>query len=220
VIPEQTIQRIAEASPIEQVIGEYFPLKKSGPTYKSLCPFHAEKTPSFTVSPTRGTFKCFGCGAGGSVFRFVMQYESLTFPEAVRKLGEKCGIRVEGEATPKEEAEMKYRRQMKSALITANEFYLETLLGPVGAAARKYLKGRGFNGDICKRWGVGLAPDGWTATFDFMKEKGIAKEILIGCGLVIEKDGRFYDRFRNRIMFAIRNESSDIVGYSGREIPA
>ena len=149
-----------------------------------------------------------------------MQYESLTFPEAVRKLGEKCGIRVEGEATPKEEAEMKYRRQMKSALITANEFYLETLLGPVGAAARKYLKGRGFNGDICKRWGVGLAPDGWTATFDFMKEKGIAKEILIGCGLVIEKDGRFYDRFRNRIMFAIRNESSDIVGYSGREIPA
>jgi DNA primase len=217
-IPDAIVQRVADASPIETVIGEYVQLKKAGATYKGLCPFHSEKTPSFVVNPARCSFKCFGCGAGGTVFRFLMDYEGISFPEAAKRLADKAGIHIEENLSPQEEAEIKFKRQIKSALLETESFYISTLLTGGENRGKAYLRKRGFNGVICRKWGVGLAPAGWTDTLDELGKRGISTEVLIGAGLVIEKNGRFYDRFRDRVMFSIRNEFGETVGFSGREI--
>src|SRR5262249_11214938 len=163
-IPSETIEQIAAANDIVEIIGSYFPLKRAGANFKALCPFHQEKTPSFTVSPSRQTFHCFGCGAGGSVFRFVMDYEHTDFPSALRKLAARAGITVvekfrAGEVG-NEERERELRQRLLMLHAEAAQWFHENLTKrEVGEEARKYLRSRGITVEIAKRWQLGYAPD-------------------------------------------------------------
>jgi DNA primase len=224
-IPTQTIEQIAAANDIVEVIGTYFPLKRAGSTFKALCPFHQEKTPSFTVSPSRQTFHCFGCGAGGSVFRFVMDYEHLDFPAAVKKLATRVGIPVieeRGSGPGEDDRQHETRRAMLQLHAEAAEWFHENLVkSKVGAPAREYLKGRGIDKRIAKDWQIGFAPESWDAFLSWALERGYQQRLLLESGLVTRRDesageDKGYDRFRNRIMFPIHNDVGEVIAFSGR----
>jgi DNA primase len=226
-IPSETIEQVAAANDIVEVIGSYFPLKRAGTNFKALCPFHQEKTPSFIVSPSRQAFHCFGCGVGGSVFRFVMDYEHIDFPSAVRKLGERVGIRVVDErgATDKDR-QYEARRMLLKLHAEAAEWFHESLIKKeVGDPARKYLKQRDITGEIAKRWQLGYAPDEWDAFGSWARAQGYNTRDLITSGLVKTKDESgspehqtSYDRFRGRIMFPICNDVGEVIAFSGRAL--
>jgi DNA primase len=224
-IPAQTIEQIAAANDIVEVIGTYFPLKRAGSTFKALCPFHQEKTPSFTVSPSRQTFHCFGCGAGGSVFRFVMDYEHLEFPAAVKKLAARVGIPVieeRGTSAAEEDRQHEARRALLQLHAEAAEWFHDNLVkSKIGAPARDYLKGRGIDLRIAKDWQIGFAPESWDAFLNWARERGYQQRLLIESGLVTRRDesageDKVYDRFRNRIMFPIHNDVGEVIAFSGR----
>lgn len=224
-LPPETIEQIAAANDIVEVIGGYFPLKRAGGVYKALCPFHQERTPSFTVNPHRQIFKCFGCGAGGSVFRFVMSYENLEFPAAARKLAERAGIRiVEEELSAEDEARISRRRRLLALHAEAAEFFHHQLLKkPSAERARDYLKSRGIGTEIAKSWKLGYAPESWDEMRELARRAGFHDEELIESGLVKtqEEEGpagaaRFYDRFRGRVMFPICNDTGEVIAFSGR----
>lgn len=224
-IPSETIEQIAAANDIVEVIGSYFPLKRAGANFKALCPFHQEKTPSFTVSPSRQTFHCFGCGAGGSVFRFVMDYEHVDFPSAVRKLGARTGITiVETRGAAEEDRQHETRRKLLRLHAEATEWFHENLIkSEVGESARRYLKRRGITGEIAKRWQLGYAPDEWDAFGSWARSQGFEQRDLLTSGLLKTRDendvqGRqnAYDRFRGRVMFPICNDIGEVIAFSGR----
>ena len=224
-IPSETIEQVAAANDVVEVIGSYFPLKRAGANFKALCPFHQEKTPSFTVSPSRQTFHCFGCGAGGSIFRFVMDYEHIDFPSAVRKLAERAGIAVvEKRGASDEDRQYETRRKLLKLHAEAAAWFHENLIkNEVGEPARKYLKHRGITGEIAKHWQLGYAPDGWDAFGNWAKGQGYDSRELIASGLLKTKDESdtqrsqsAYDRFRNRIMFPICNDIGEVIAFSGR----
>src|SRR6266511_5520620 len=231
-IPSETIEQIAAANDIAEVIGSYFPLKRAGANFKALCPFHQEKTPSLMVSPSRQTFHCFGCGVGGSVFRFVMDYEHVDFPSAVRKLAARCGITiVEKRGAADEERQYETRRTLLKLHAEAAEWFHENLVKrEVGEPARKYLKQRGITAEIAKRWQLGYAPDEWDAFGSWVRARGYDARDLITSGLVRTKDEAdsdqnqtsnlkaqtSYDRFRGRIMFPIHNDVGEVIAFSGR----
>jgi DNA primase len=226
-IPSEMIEQIAAANDIVEVIGSYFPLKRAGANFKALCPFHQEKTPSFVVSPSRQTFHCFGCGAGGSVFRFVMDYEHTDFPSAVRKLATRVGITVvETRAAQDEDRRYEARRTLLKLHADAAEWFHENLLKrDVGETARKYLKQRGITGEIAKNWQLGYAPDEWDAFGSWARAQGYPTRDLITSGLAKTRDdaesaqverSRAYDRFRGRIMFPICNDVGEVIAFSGR----
>lgn len=224
-IPSQTIEQIAAANDIVEVIGTYFPLKRAGSTFKALCPFHQEKTPSFTVSPSRQTFHCFGCGAGGSVFRFVMDYEHLEFPAAVKKLAQRVGIPVieeRGISPGEEDRQHEARKILLQLHAEAAEWFHENLVKKeVGEPARKYLKGRGIDKRIAKDWQIGFAPESWDAFLSWALERGYQQRLLLESGLIARReeggnDNKGYDRFRNRIMFPIHNDVGEVIAFSGR----
>ena len=233
-IPSETIEQIAAANDIVEVIGSYFPLKRAGANFKALCPFHQEKTPSFMVSPGRQTFHCFGCGVGGSVFRFVMDYEHVDFPSAVRKLAVRVGITVvemSRGAAPEEDQQREARRLLLKLHAEAAEWFHENLVKrEVGEPARKYLKQRGITAEIAKRWQLGYAPDEWDAFGSWARARGYDARDLITSGLVRTKDEAdsdqnqtsnlkrqtSYDRFRGRIMFPIHNDVGEVIAFSGR----
>jgi DNA primase len=236
-IPSETIEQIAAANDIVEVIGSYFPLKRAGANFKALCPFHQEKTPSFTVSPSRQTFHCFGCGAGGSVFRFVMDYEHTDFPAAVHKLAARVGITVvEKRGAADEDRQYQARRTLLKLHAAAAEWFHENLIKrEVGDAARKYLRARGITAEIAKRWQLGYAPDEWDAFGSWARDRGYDARDLIASGLVKMKDESelaasqrsgtavttarattAYDRFRGRMMFPIRNDVGEVIAFSGR----
>ena len=221
-IPPQTIEQIAAANDIVEVIGMYFPLKRAGSAFKALCPFHQEKTPSFTVSPQRQTFHCFGCGAGGSVFRFVMDYEHLDFPAAVRKLATRVGIPVieERSAGGEDDRQQETRHALLQLHAEAAEWFHENLVKKKsGEPAREYLKGRGIDKRIAKDWQIGFAPESWDAFMSWALERGYQQRLLLESGLITrreEGDNKAYDRFRNRIMFPIHNDVGEVIAFSGR----
>src|SRR6266513_4431542 len=226
-IPSETIEQIAAGNDIVEVIGSYFPLKRAGANFKALCPFHQEKTPSFTVSPSRQTFHCFGCGAGGSVFRFVMEYEHVDFPAAVRKLAARAGITiVEERGAADEDRQHETRRKLLKLHAEAAEWFHENLTKrEIGEPARKYLKQRGITGEIAKRWQLGYAPDEWDAFGSWARGQGYDARELIASGLVKTKDDdqtpnlnprTSYDRFRGRVMFPICNDVGEVIAFSGR----
>src|SRR6266576_2090269 len=225
-IPSETIEQIAAANDIVEVIGSYFPLKRAGANFKALCPFHQEKTPSFTVSPQRQTFHCFGCGVGGSVFRFVMDYEHVDFPSAVRKLAARVGITLieERGSSGAEDRQHEARRTLLQLQGEAAAWFHENLIRKEFAEpARKYLKERGITAEIAKRWRLGYAPDEWDAFGSWARARGYDQQTLITSGLVKTKedaDGapgqRSYDRFRGRIMFPICNDIGEVIAFSGR----
>ena len=230
-IPEHLIEQIAQANDIVDVISSYFPLKRAGSAYKARCPFHQEKTASFNVNPARQIFKCFGCGAGGGVFKFVELYENVNFPEAVKRLAAKAGIRVEEETlTAEEDAKQKMRRRLLALHAAAAEWFHTNLLRTKAAQhARDYLKSRGLTADVAKSWKLGYAPESWDALTQWARGEGYGDDELIASGLVTVKedeegensyshrDPHFYDRFRDRLMFPIcDHRTGEVIAFSGR----
>jgi DNA primase len=224
-IPSQTIEQVAAANDIVEVIGSYFPVKRAGANFKALCPFHQEKTPSFHVSPQRQTFHCFGCGVGGSVFRFVMDYEHIDFPSAVRKLAARVGIPiVEERSSPvgDEEKQHEARRMLLQLHAEAAEWFHHNLIKrEIGAPARDYLKKRGIDSAIAKNWQIGYAPAEWDAFLKWALERGYDRRQIVLSGLGRPRDEQksgndLYDRFRDRIMFPICNDVGEVIAFSGR----
>ena len=216
-IPEQVINDIRDRSDIVQVIGGVLDLKRSGRNFKALCPFHPEKTPSFMVSPDKQIYHCFGCGKGGNVFSFLMEYEGVGFVESVRKLGKDLGIDVErylGQGEHREKLEPYYR-----VLEFAIDFYSRMLESGQGSEqAREYLKKREIDGDMIETFRIGFAPPGWDNFYKASVEGGISLDILLELNLVMRSRGGsgYRDYFRNRIMFPISTISNRAVGLAGR----
>jgi DNA primase len=223
-IPSQNIEQVAAANDIVELIGSYFPLKRAGTNFKALCPFHQEKTPSFTVSPQRQTFHCFGCGAGGSVFRFVMDYEHLDFPSAVRKLAARAGIPVieEGGSGGEDDRRHETRRTLLQLHAEATEWFHENLVkAKIGTSAREYLKKRGIDRRIANDWQLGFAPESWDALMNWALAQGYRRAQILQSGLIKPRDenrpeGEAYDRFRGRIIFPIHNDVGEVIAFSGR----
>ena len=208
-------------------MGSYFPLKRSGAIWQALCPFHQERTPSFRVNPQRQMFKCFGCGVGGGVIRFVMQYENLDFVSAAKKLAERAGIRVEeGLMSAEDEARVSLRRRLLALHAEAADFFhFQLMKKPSAQVARNYLRGRGIGSEVAKSWKLGYAPDGWEIFTTFAHQQGFSDEEMVESGLVKLRDeeqphGEFYDRFRDRVMFPICNDTGEVIGFSGRVLAA
>jgi DNA primase len=226
-VAPELLEQIQAANDIVDVVGSYFPLKRAGTLYKALCPFHQERTPSFTVNPQRQIFKCFGCGAGGSVFRFVMNYENIEFPAAVKKLADRAGIPLVAEQlSASDEARVTMRRRLLALHAEAAEFFHQQLLKKSDAdAARTYLKGRGIGSAIAKSWKLGHAPDSFSSFTEFARCRGFSDEELVASGLVKLRNeenprGEFYDRFRNRVIFPICNDTGEVIAFSGRILEA
>jgi len=222
-IPSENIEQVAAANDIVEVIGAYFPLKRAGANFKALCPFHQEKTPSFHVSPQRQTFHCFGCGVGGSVFRFVMEYEHVDFPSAVRKLAARVGLPIiEERGGGDEDRQHEARRTLLKLHAEAAEWFHENLLKKEFAEpARAYLKQRGVDRQVAKNWQLGFAPEAWDAFLKWARERGYPRSQLLQSGLVKLRDedrpeSEVYDRFRGRIMFPICNDVGEVIAFSGR----
>ena len=214
-IPQDFIDDLIERADIGEVIGRRVEIKKAGKEFKACCPFHNEKTPSFTVSPEKGFYHCFGCGAHGTALGFLMDYERLTFVEAIEEVAKMLGVNV-----PKRKediAKSKERSSLKGLLQNISSYYEQNLKD--SNKAIKYLKSRGIDGKTAKHYALGFSKDSWD---DITNKFGVAKEEkqkLLACGLLIEKDdGGFCDRFRNRLMFPIRNNKGEIVGFGGRLI--
>jgi DNA primase len=212
-------ERVKQQADIVRVIGEYVRLKKTGQNFTGLCPFHQEKSPSFAVHPVRQIYHCFGCGVGGDVFKFVMELEKSTFPEAIRTVAEKCGIPIPKprERSPEERSE----NQQRAALVEMHReaavlFARQLHEGPEGKVAVAYLEDRGLDREAMKRFGLGWAPASGDALLRQLKAK-YPEKLLEVSGLVSrDQGGRFYDRFRRRIMFPIANEGGKVIAFGGR----
>jgi DNA primase len=212
-------ERVKQQADVVRVIGEYVRLKKSGQNFTGLCPFHQEKTPSFAVHPVKQIYHCFGCGAGGDVFKFVMELEKCTFPEAIRTVAEKCGIAIPKprERSPEERRE----NQQRSALVEMHRegaaFFTRQLHeSPEGKVAYAYLEDRGLNREALMKFGLGYAPSSGDALLRFLKQK-YPEQLLEVSGLLSrDPSGRFFDRFRRRIMFPIANEAGKVIAFGGR----
>ncbi|MEI6084840.1 MAG: DNA primase [Verrucomicrobiota bacterium] len=213
-ISEQVIEQVRHANDVVEVIGAYFPLKRAGANFRALCPFHKEKTPSFNVNPSKQMWKCFGCGVGGDVFKFVMQYENLEFIDAVRRLAEKAGIKIE-----MEDAGAAQHRGEKDLLLKLHEdvsaFFQENI-GKAGIAQR-YLEKREISREVARQWRIGYSTESWDGLLQWAAGKKYKPEDLELAGLAIRsEEGRVYDRFRGRLMFSICDEQGRVVGFSGR----
>jgi DNA primase len=213
--------RVKQQADIVRVVGEYVRLKKSGQNFTGLCPFHSEKTPSFAVHPVKQIYHCFGCGAGGDVFKFVMEMDKITFPESVRAVAEKCGIAIPRakERTPEERQQNQQRTSLVELHRDAAAFFAQQLNGtPEGRAAKAYLLDRGLDSDAMARFGIGFAPSGGETLLRAMKPK-YHEKILETSGLFSrDQNGRLFDRFRRRVMFPIANDSGKIVAFGGRAL--
>ncbi len=219
-IPEETIQQIRDRSDIVEVVSSYLPLKRSGANHLGLCPFHSEKTPSFNVNAVRQIFHCFGCGVGGNVFSFLMRMEGLSFPEAVRRLGEKAGISVETEApTPEELRRREETERLARIVEVACDFYHRILIeSPEGAPGRRYLKARGYDGEIARTFRLGYAPERWDGLAAHLEQKGFDPRWGRELGLIRPgKEGRGdYDLFRRRLLFPILDSQGRVAAFGGR----
>lgn len=216
-MPEEFIEEVRLANEIIDVISEYISLKPRGKNFFGLCPFHNEKTPSFSVDPQKQLYHCFGCGEGGNVFNFIMAQERLDFIEAVKFLAERKGISLPGSLDKAEDEEAKRKRQELYKINRAAAlFYHQNLLSKEGIHALEYLRSRGIANKTIRTFGLGYASDSWNATMDYLINQGFDKDLLIQIGLVVEKGDSTYDRFRNRIMFPIIDHRDRVVGFGGR----
>jgi DNA primase len=217
-IPESFIQDVLARVDIVDLIDKYVPLKKSGANYLACCPFHNEKTPSFTVSPTKQFYHCFGCGAHGTAIGFLMEYQGLGFVEAVKELAASVGMQAPEERFNKGAAQSGAQfgrlRQLSERMAQARAFYREELKKSETAIA--YLKKRGLSGEVAARFGIGYAPEGWQSLRSLFPDDYDGAEML-ATGLVLEGEGgRRYDRFRDRVMFPIVNAKGEVIGFGGR----
>ena len=218
-IPRETIEEVRSRSDIADVIGSYLPLKNAGTRFKALCPFHKEKSPSFTVSPERQIYHCFGCGAGGDVIRFVQEYEKVDFMTALQMLAERAGMELNLEESG--ESGGADKRKLFQIHEGVAQLYQRILLEhESGAAGRTYLASRALKPETVKDFQIGFAPDRFDALEKWAQQKKIPLELMEQAGLMIKSDRRsgYYDRFRNRLMFPIRDEAGRVIGFSGRAI--
>jgi DNA primase len=218
-IPQDVLDRVLSAHDVVEVVSRSVPLQKAGRAWKALCPFHEEKTPSFTVNPDRQTFKCFGCQAGGNVFGFLMKREGLTFPEAVRLLAAEKGIPVP-EAGRRGAGDESRIEGVRAALALAQDLYVKTLASEAGTAARAYLAHRGFPPEAVREYGLGLSPAGWEGLLDAAKARRVPAAVLEDAGLVIRRDSgtSWFDRFRGRLMFPIADPQGRVVSFGARAL--
>ncbi len=226
-IPRETTEQIAAANDVVEVIGAYFPLKRAGANFRALCPFHQEKTPSFNVNPQRQIYHCFGCGASGDVFQFVMAYENTDFPTAARKLADRAGIKiVEQEMSADDDRRHHLRKRLLALHYDAADWFHRNLLKTRDAqAARDYLKGRGLTQGVAQSWKIGYAPESWDAFTRWAEGKGYSGEEIIQSGLAkLREEGNpesgVFDRFRDRILFPICNDWGEVIAFSGRTLQA
>lgn len=214
---EEQIEEVRAANDIVNVIGSYVKLKRSGGSYTGLCPFHNEKTPSFSVNPARQMYKCFGCGAGGSVITFVMEYENYTFPEALESLAERAGITLKADETDRQHKE---QESMRMKLLEINRkaggFYYAILKSAQGKTGYDYLKARGLSDETIRHFGLGYAGQGSMNLYNFLKHEGYGDDILKETGLFKIDERGAYDKFFNRVIFPIMDANSRVIGFGGR----
>jgi DNA primase len=215
----QILDEIRSRVDIVEIVGQFVNLKRSGEHWKGLCPFHSEKTPSFTVNPKRGIFHCFGCGVGGDAFGFLMRQDRLAFPEAVRTLAQRTGVELPTRRTPEVEGKLEGLRRV---MTLATQFYTDALWAREGAKARAYVEGRGVDLEVAKRFGLGYAPEGWNALLTHMGKEGVTETELVAAGLALPRQNApgFYDRFRGRLLFPIRDLQGRVVAFGGRAMGA
>src|SRR3989344_2911744 len=219
-IPKQFIDELLTRSDIVDVIDARVPLRKAGKDYKACCPFHEEKTPSFTVSADKQFYHCFGCGAHGSAIGFLMDYEHMSFVEAVEELAARAGLTVPREAGAAFEKDKDTGADLLELMREAARFYRQQLREhPQAGRAVEYLKGRGITGEIARDFDLGFAPDGWDNLLRALGKDENTREALARAGLVVKKDsGGYYDRFRDRVMLPIEDHRGRIVAFGGRVI--
>ena len=214
--PAAFIDELLARNPIEEVVGRHVTLRRSGANMFGLCPFHGEKTASFSVAPNKGIYYCFGCHKGGSAINFVMELEGLSYPDAVRSLAKSCGMEVPED----EQYQSRYRQQERLWALhkEAARFFHSQLYAPVGKDALQYALSRGMSKNTLTKFGIGYAPDSWDMLVKAMKEKGYTEQELKDSGLVTEskKTGGIYDRFRDRLMFPIIDIRGNVIGFGGR----
>lgn len=217
-IPDHVLDQVRHANDIVDVIGSYLPnLKRTGSTFKTLCPFHKEKTPSFNVNPNMQLFKCFGCGVGGDVFKFVMLWDRLEFREAVELLAKRANIPLEFGSDRDRGAAPQKAQFYKLHDEVADFFHRQLMKEPAAQIARDYLKKRKVTMEAAREFMLGYAPDAWDATLQWGATRKHPPQLLALAGLVIEREGGgYYDRFRGRLMFPIRDEQARVIGFSGR----
>lgn len=217
-ISNQIIEEIRNKIDIVAVISEYVKLRKTGKNYVGLCPFHSEKSPSFTVSPEKQLFHCFGCGEGGNLFTFFMKMENISFGEAVKELASRIGISVSEDNFAKSKKTEK--EKLYEVMLLAAKFFRKCLEESVGEKARNYLAKRGISSESAKLFQLGFAPDGWDNLFKFLISRGVAPDLIETAGLTLprEEKGNYYDRFRNRLIFPIFDLRGRVIAFSGRTL--
>lgn len=221
-ISKLTSEKVKERADIVEVVGDYLPLKKKGQNMWACCPFHGEKSPSFSVSPAKQIYKCFGCGKAGDPIQFVMDIEGVGFQEAIRHLAGKYGIEVEEDEarTPEQNLEQNERESLFIALNFARDFFVKNLQSDEGKSiGLSYFKERGFNPHIIEKFDLGYALEGWDYLLKAAKKAGFEEDILLKAGLILQKEGdpsRLYDRFRGRVTFTIHNISGKPIGFGAR----
>ena len=209
------LDELSARNPIEDVVGQYVALTRRGSNLFGLCPFHSEKTASFSVAPDKGIYYCFGCHKGGGAVNFIMEIESLDYPDAVRFLAKRSGLEVPED----NEYRSNYKKQerLRALCKDAARYFHEQLNGPLGQPGRDYIVKRGLSRGTVTRFGLGFAPEGWSNLLDTMTKKGYTKEELLDAGLVLKSQkGSLYDRFRNRLMFPIIDIRGNVIGFGGR----
>ena len=211
------VEEVKNRCDIANVISEYMPIKQSGSNYKGLCPFHGEKTPSFHISSSAQIYKCFGCGEGGDVINFVMKMENLDFIDAVKLLANKCGIEINTNMNEEDKLRMEKSKKYQDIHLEAARFYFANLLKGKNPGY-DYLRKRGLDDKTIKKFGLGYSQKSWNELMDYLLSKGYDKQDLVQCGLVNHKaeGNKYYDRFRNRVMFPIFDYRGNVIGFGGR----
>lgn len=218
-IPDEVVREVRERASILDVVGDYVRLKKAGVNYLGLCPFHSEKTPSFTVNPAKGIYHCFGCGVGGDVISFIRQMEGVSFPEAVRFIARRVGVSIPERPQSIAEKQQADEREILFALHEIAAGYYHKLLqeDPLAEECRKYLVKRGVDADIVAAYRLGYAPDAWNSLVTFLQRQGFSLEHAEKAGLIKRKErGGYYDCFRKRLLFPISDIQGRVVGFGGR----
>ena len=212
--PPSFIDEVVARNPIEDVVGQYVNLKRSGANLFGLCPFHGEKTPSFSVAPDKGIYYCFGCHKGGGVINFQMEIEGLSYGDAVRALAKRAGLEVPED--PQFQSRYKQQERLWALSKEAARYFHSKLYAQEGTEGLSYAQKRGMPKSTLTKFGIGFAPNSWNGLVDAMKAKGYTDQELKDAGLVSEKNGRIYDRFRNRLMFPIIDVRGNVIGFGGR----
>lgn len=213
--PPAFLDELSARNPIEEVVSQYVTLKRSGSNLFGLCPFHSEKTGSFSVNPAKNIYYCFGCHKGGGPINFIMEIEGLDFPDAVRRLAQRSGMEVPEDDLHR--STYKKQERLRTLCLDAAKFYRDRLFAPCGEQARAYVIKRGLSPQTAAHFGLGFSPNEWSALLDAMTQKGYSREELLDAGLAVRSQkGGVYDRFRNRLMFPIIDVQGSVIGFGGR----